>query len=44
MAKEDRQPGKLLHADLGQEFDRGGSIIQCSARAQDHEEQANRVA
>ena len=43
IAKDDREPREILGTDLGEEFDRGGPIIQRGARDQDDEEQPNRV-
>jgi hypothetical protein len=43
IAKDDREPWEILCPDLGQEFDRGGSILEGGARDQDDEEQSHRV-
>ena len=37
IAKDDREPREIFHTDLGEEFDRGGPIIQCGARDQNDE-------
>ena len=43
IAKDDGEPRELVGADLGEEFDGGGPIIERGARDQDDEQQPDRV-
>ena len=43
IAKDDGEPREIVHADLGEELYGGGPLIERGARAQDDEQQPNRV-
>jgi hypothetical protein len=43
ITKDDKESREIVRADLGEEFDSGGSIIERGAGDQDHEQQPNRI-